>query len=63
MDKALNMYSIELQRNASRKIIVWEFFGVLQAKEENKFIEEDQVFCKLCLDEQKKEDETTIFSW
>lgn len=61
MDKSLNTYAIKLEQNANRKSRVWDFFGILVLESKN--IEEDKVFCKLCLEEQKKADGSKIFSW
>jgi len=63
MDKSLSKYSIKLQNHANRKSKAWAFFGMVLLTENNKSIEEDKVFCKLCFEEQKKDDETMIFSW
>nr|XP_041631680.1 uncharacterized protein LOC108084373 isoform X2 [Drosophila kikkawai] len=60
MDQPLSMYSIKHNHYSNRKSKVWEFFGALQL--ENNCIEVDKVFCRLCLDVQKKDDERTIFS-
>ena len=62
MDQSLSMYTIKLQRNANRKSKVWDFFGILLLEKENKSVEEDKVFCKLCLEGQKKVDGSVIFS-
>lgn len=62
MDKSLSKYSIKLQNHANRKSKAWAFFGMVLLTENNKSIEEDKVFCKLCFEEQKKDDETMIFS-